>query len=30
MSGPKDNYGVDPSNGNVVDPEGEVIGNLNK
>jgi hypothetical protein len=29
MSGPRDKYGVDPSNGNVVDPEGEVIGNLN-
>jgi hypothetical protein len=29
MSRPTDQYGVDPSNGNVYDPEGEVIGNLN-
>lgn len=28
MSGAKDRYGVNPSKGNVYDPEGEVIGNL--
>jgi RHS repeat-associated protein len=29
-SRPTDKYGVDPSNGNVYDPEGEVIGNLDE
>jgi hypothetical protein len=28
MSRPKDDYKVDPDTGDVVDPEGEVIGNL--
>lgn len=28
MSGPKDKYGVNPETGDVVDPEGEDIGNL--
>jgi len=29
MSGAKDNYTVDPDTGNVYDPEGEYVGNLN-
>jgi hypothetical protein len=29
MSGPTDDYTVDPDTGNVYDPEGEYVGNLN-
>lgn len=29
MSGARDKYGINPSTGDVVDPEGEIVGNLN-
>jgi hypothetical protein len=28
MSKPTDKYGVNPETGDVIDPEGEIIGNL--
>ena len=30
MSGPRDKYGVNPDTGDVIDPEGEDVGNVER